>query len=203
MLIDNRQYLMDEIRYKYSGEYILKTFLPGEIIVQEGSLCRELSIIVSGEALVIPSSVDGSNALIDILSKFDFIGDFELFKNEEYYHTVEAKYLTTVITFHKDKIKNLLEYREITNLLLLNLAYKLEKSSLKTKYNNTLEAPDRLLEYMKSRSHKDIYTRRNTFKEIAKSINVTDRHLRRIMNRLLQDNIVERLNENQYRVNKL
>ena len=74
---------------------------------------------------------------------------------------------------------------------MLNLSIKLHNSSINKKYTTTLSAKERLIKYFENRSENGVYRLNTTYTEISKYLNISSRHLRRIISDLVNDNEIE------------
>lgn len=175
-----------------------KKYNKGDYICIEGNLVNYITIVISGKAEIIPSSLDGNLAMIDVLGPGDFIGDLEYFYHEEYKHSVQAVTEMVVKRISVEKIAGLLSNDKFMKVFTMNFAKKLHKSSLTRKYTTTMNAESRLLQYMIENSIDDVYTLETTFIDVAKVINVSTRHVRRLLGKLEEDNKIKKVNNKKF-----
>jgi CRP-like cAMP-binding protein len=167
----------------------VKIYNKGEFVCFEGESCKRLLLIVEGTAEVIPSSLNGKNALVDVLSRGDFIGDIEFFDEKEYVHSVRATSELSVVSLDY-KLEIVLEDINILQLLLMNFTLKLRSASISKGYSATLNAKERLALFILKESNNNVWKLDTSFINIAKSLNISTRHLRRLLRELEEEEII-------------
>lgn len=99
--------LSPEETEQISAGVSLKTFEKGDLIFRQGERANRLYIFCSGQAKIYKISPDGKEQILYILSGGDFIGAFNLLKEDEFDFNAEALETTHVSMLEKaffDKI---------------------------------------------------------------------------------------------------
>ncbi len=180
-----------ELQQKLHKLSELKVYTKNQVMVQEGDYPNYIHVILKGSAKVIPSSINGVEALIDYLEVDDFIGDIEYTKKTPYVHTVIAKEKVQALLIPIEKMIGLLNDVTFCRFYILNLSKKLNISSKKSKDLTTLTAKERFMNHISSEAVDREYTVLHTYEELAKRVGTSSRHLRRIISELKEESIID------------
>lgn len=113
----------DEID-KISEGVVFTDYIKGEYIFRTGDKADKLYIVVSGKMKIYNYLTDGREQILYIYSAGDFVGAFNLLKEDEFKYNAEALEDTTISTLSKSKFdKIILNNPEIT-LKILEQAYE-------------------------------------------------------------------------------
>lgn len=167
-------------------------FYPGEYITQGGYQNAYMYFLVEGKAKVCPVSFDEREIILDFLEAFCLIGDMELNANTESLQTVIACTTCVVIAIPFDIIDthllqnvffNKLVYKELTNKLFNNSNRYCEAIFYSAKKRFTTYLYD--LSLRKSSP---------TIDEMTQYLGITDRHARRIIKDLENEQLIKKEN---------
>lgn len=183
--------MSNELLKKLYTYGVIVHFKKDEIIVHEGDALDSIYVIVKGKAKVLPSSINGVESLIDYLEKDDFIGDLEYSKKSPHLHSVVACEDIDALLLPIENMNILLNDIIFCRYYILNLTKKLNLTSKKSTELNTLSAKERFLHYLEVETENNIYKIKNTFEELASKLGMSSRHLRRVINELKEENIIE------------
>lgn len=109
---------------KISEGVVFTDYTKGEYIFRTGDKADKLYIVVSGKMKIYNYLTDGREQILYIYSSGDFVGAFNLLKEDEFKYNAEALEDTTISTLSKNKFdKIILNNPEIT-LKILEKAYE-------------------------------------------------------------------------------
>lgn len=113
----------DEIE-KISEGVIIKTYKKGEVIFRTGDKADKLYIVCSGKMKIYKYLTDGREQILYIYSAGDFVGGFNLLKEDEYKYNGVALEDTTISTLTKTKFDEIAIKNPTITLKILEKAYE-------------------------------------------------------------------------------
>lgn len=170
----------------------LHYFDKNEQIITESSAVKYLYLVLEGDARVSPSSEEGKIGFLEFIYPGDIIGDIEYFSKDAYYHNVIALssciYLAIPVALIDSHFnKNINFYRFICE----NMASKLKRTS--ASYSRAMLYPlkNRLAMFIIEESIRvDSLVIDLSPSQIAAYFGVTPRHLRRVLNELIREDLI-------------
>ena len=109
---------------KISDGVITKNYKKGEVIFYSGDKADRLYIVCDGKIKIIKNSADGKEQILYILSKGDFIGAFNLLKEDEFEFSAIALCEVQVSTLAKDEFNKIILKNPTITLKVLEKAYE-------------------------------------------------------------------------------
>lgn len=107
---------------------IRKQYKKGEVITMEGSQIDTMIIINSGQVKAFRDTQEGKEQILYIFSEGDFLGEKNLFRNQEATYSVEALEETNICVINKSDIQKLLrEYPELGIKIMEELCNRLDR----------------------------------------------------------------------------
>ncbi len=113
----------DEID-KISEGIIFTDYKKGEYIFRTGDKADKLYIVVSGKMKIYNYLTDGREQILYIYSTGDFVGAFNLLKEDEFKYNSEALEDTTISTLSKNKFDSIILKNPEITLKILEKAYE-------------------------------------------------------------------------------
>ena len=140
---------------KYKSFYTIKTFQKGSIIFNEGDICNEIGLVLSGEIHISTLTNNDKEYIISILHKDEIFGENLLFSsNNEYLGDCISITESKILFINKNNLFKLLEnktilenYQKIISEKNTNLRHKLKLYSQKS-------IQDRIMFYLISEEKK-------------------------------------------------
>jgi len=197
-----------ERKEKYIKKYDIEDILPenlvdklrlekyesGENILQAGQELEKFYFFVEGKLKVSSFQENGRSLLLSFHTKFDSIGEVELFKSERVVNPVDAItdsfLLTLPIDLLRDKAMN---YPPFLRYVINTLSDKLNDLSCQSAFNLLYPLKNRLASFLwiHYTGGKEIILK-DSFKEIAEYLGATYRHLHRALKELEDEGIIKR-----------
>ena len=178
------------------------SFSKGEYLSREGEALKYIYIVVSGKAKVLFGLSDGKQLLLAYFISNGIIGDVELMTNV---HTHQAT-LQAVINFECVAIP-LAEYSAVlrgNNKFINHVGCELAKKLVQRVVNGTINTlqplETRLCAYIMQTAHDGQFSEPLT--EVALMVGASYRHLLRCLNKLCDDNILEKQSRSYRIVNR-
>lgn len=109
---------------KISDGVITKDYKKGQAIFNSGDRADRLYIVCDGSIKVIKNSVDGKEQILYILSQGDFIGAFNLLKEDEFEFSAIALANVRVSTLAKEEFNKIILKNPTITLKVLEKAYE-------------------------------------------------------------------------------
>lgn len=109
---------------KISEGIAFKDYKKGEYIFRTGDKADRLYIVCSGKMKIYTSTHDGREQILYIYSKGDFVGAFNLLKEDEYKYTAVALEDTTISTLTKNTFDEIVINNPSITLKILEKAYE-------------------------------------------------------------------------------
>lgn len=113
----------DEIE-QISAGVSSKTFEKGQLIFKQGQKANRLYIVCSGQAKVYKLSSDGKEQILYILSEGDFIGAFNLLKEDEFDFNAEALETAHISMLEKSSFDKIVLSNPRITLKIFEKAYE-------------------------------------------------------------------------------
>lgn len=113
----------DEVK-QVSESVAMSSFKKGEVIFTTGSKAHKLYIVCSGKTKVCKYTSDGKEQIIYILAPGDFIGAFNLLKEDEFDFDMVALEPTTISTLEKAQFDTLILSNPSITLKVFEKAYE-------------------------------------------------------------------------------
>ena len=123
--------LDEATRDKIEDAWMVATFAPLHVIVEQGSAPDAVYIIESGAVETVTYSPDSRQSrLVAILTRGDFFGDLSVFTNNPRLATIRARETTSIYRIERDDFFRLLkEIPELGLFFSFNLAHRLHGTS--------------------------------------------------------------------------
>jgi len=116
--------LTDKEMALVSGEAVTHTYKRGDIIFSQGDKANHLYIVCKGKIKINRFTVDGKEQILYILSDGDFIGAFNLLKEDHFEFTAEALETTHISTVSKAAFNEVLIKNPEITIKVLEKAYE-------------------------------------------------------------------------------
>lgn len=113
----------DEIA-KISEGVSSKVFKKGDVIFSQGQKANRLYIVCSGKAKIYKDTVDGKEQILYILSEGDFIGAFNLLKEDEFDFNAVALETTQISFLEKSAFDKVILSNPTITLKIFEKAYE-------------------------------------------------------------------------------
>ncbi len=120
LLADLNQEEIDKI----SEGVVFTNYKKGEYIFRTGDKADKLYIVVSGKMKIYNYLSDGREQILYIYSPGDFVGAFNLLKEDEFKYNAEALEDTTISTLSKNKFNDIILKNPEITLKVLEKAYE-------------------------------------------------------------------------------
>lgn len=170
----------------------LKNFKKGEIIFSISDSSQSLYFLVEGKIKISSTFYGNKEVVIEYSKPLEILGEIEYIQNKDIYINVETITHCTVISISKNDFDFILKGNdELYRLLLKNLSEKLTKGVKKTLKFHQKPLKERVLEYLNSASvNREIDNIK--YMEMAHSLKISDRYLRKILKEMVEDKIIEK-----------
>ncbi len=172
----------------------IRTFNKKDVVLYDKDEFTVLSIVIDGRLKVVPSSMEGKNALIDYIEKGAVLGEIEYFGKKQNIHTVEACERTVLLDIPffivETELKN---YAPFLFFMCNRFSEKLSSLSLMHSKQLLMSTKVQLCRYILEtavRCESDKIPIKYT--EIAQRIGKSDRHVRRVIVELIKEGIIEK-----------
>ncbi|MFC4712059.1 Crp/Fnr family transcriptional regulator [Planococcus dechangensis] len=174
----------------------LKTYKAGDIILTEGDQIDGLYLLVKGKCRVATTEITGKSLLLRFCTPFSILGDIECFQNVPIQSEVHAEEPCTFLFIPIDYYKHSLSLEpEFLQLLLKELAYKLQTCTTASRVNLLASAETRFASYLCTIKTEDKFAKQlatNNLEEIASLIGTTPRHLNRVIQKFQEKGILQK-----------
>jgi len=180
----------------------LQVFQPGESIYFSEDKYKYLHILVSGKAKVYILNNNGDYMLLDFVKLLDFMGDIEFTLNKKnIYYNVKAITECLLIAIPVLRLKEITYSEELYKCLSEKIASKLLVTSKRYANSILYSFKERLISCLIEMSDGNEVNNVNT-KEISDYLGVSSRHIRRILNELYSENLLEKNKDSLIILNK-
>ncbi|MBO0993023.1 Crp/Fnr family transcriptional regulator [Bacillus sp. SD088] len=179
--------------------FTLQQYDPDEIILLEGSELESLLFLVEGNVKITSSIETGKSLLLRFAQPFSIIGDIELIQEVPVQSQVKAVNTCLFIGLPVHYIKQFeMKNPNFLRTLLEHVSYKLQTCTTASRVNLLATVESKFASYLlstlsvesKHRFGKEIQT--SNIKEIADLLGTTYRHLNRVIQSLIQKNMIEK-----------
>lgn len=109
---------------KISEGVVFTDYTKGEHIFRNGDKADKLYIVVSGKMKIYNYLTDGREQILYIYSSGDFVGAFNLLKEDEFKYNAEALEDTTISTLSKNKFDEIILRNPEITLKILEKSYE-------------------------------------------------------------------------------
>lgn len=109
---------------KISEGVVFTDYRKGEYIFRTGDKADKLYIVVSGKMKIYNYLTDGREQILYIYSSGDFVGAFNLLKEDEFKYNAEALEDTTISTLSKNKFDEIILRNPEITLKILEKSYE-------------------------------------------------------------------------------
>lgn len=174
----------------------LKKHQATDIILSEGSEIDGLYLLVNGKCRVTTNEVTGKSLLLRFCSPFSILGDIECVQNVPVQSEVLAEEECTFLFIAIEHYKNALSLdSEFLQLLLKELAYKLQTCTTASRVNLLASVETRFASYLCTIRSDQAFAKQlttNNVEQIASLIGTTPRHLNRVIKKLNEQGILQK-----------
>lgn len=174
----------------------LKTYEPGATILTEGYQIDGLYLLVNGKCRVATNEITGKSLLLRFCTPFSILGDIECFQNVPIQSEVNAEEPCEFLFISIDYYKYSLSLEpEFLQLLLKDLAYKLQTCTTASRVNLLASAETRFASYLCTIKLENTFAKQlatNNLEEIASLIGTTPRHLNRVIQKFQEKGILQK-----------
>ncbi|MFE4714219.1 Crp/Fnr family transcriptional regulator [Paenibacillus sp. NPDC056722] len=175
----------------------IKRYKKNETVISTGNELTEFFIIIEGKVAIHNSSEKGNIAVVDYLERGGLLGDIEYFHKCQYLHTVIAAVPTEILRIPLEIMNSTLT-RSVPFLMFMcsSITEKLMRSSIQNARSLLYPARNKLCKYLLQTS--ELFETPVIFfvsKEVASMLGISDRHLRRLLNELIDDGIIIKENK--------
>ena len=187
----------------------LVEYQAGEPILRQGEDLSFLYFLMNGKVKIYSTSIEGKRLIVAFNRPVQLFGDIEFLQQSTILNTVEALGPVQVLRFSIREAKRLQRDTLFNDFLLSLISRKFYTKSQVLSFHLLNEATIRFASYLMSISHNDCGQIEKTLitskelTEIAEFIGITTRHQNRIINKFIEEQILERTNEGIYICNPL
>lgn len=172
----------------------LHRFNKGEYLCQAGERIEFFHIVMEGRCHVLPSSESGKEFLMDYLEPLGLNGDIELFNECEALHSVRASTPVAALAIsRKVFFGEMMQSPEFLKMLCKNFANKVYSISMRHSSNMLYSIKHRLNRILLDAANSqdsDIISIKMA--DIAQTLGISARHLRRVLVSYEEKNILRR-----------
>ncbi|WP_028561034.1 Crp/Fnr family transcriptional regulator [Paenibacillus pinihumi] len=175
----------------------IRHYRKNETVMVTGNELNYFYIILEGKVAIHNSSEKGNVAVVDYVEKRGLLGDIEYFHKCNYLHTAIAAIPTDILLIPLEIMQTHLT-KSVSFLMFMcsSITEKLMKSSIKNARSLLYPARNKLCKYMLQMSEKSgIPFIPFINKDIASTLGISDRHLRRLLGELIEEKIVLKENK--------
>ncbi|NUU62301.1 Crp/Fnr family transcriptional regulator [Paenibacillus agri] len=168
-----------------------------EWIIVSGEKLNYLYIVIEGKGAIMNSSEEGDLALIEHLENKEMMGDFEYFTKSNFVHSVMASQPASVLLIPIEIVNDhLMKSADFLLLMCKSMSEKLMKSSIKNARSLLYPPQQKLCKFIVQASE---HSKSNTIyfkhKDVANEIGISERHLRRMLNELIDEEIIRKISK--------
>lgn len=179
--------------------FSLYQYSPGDIVLYEGMELQSLLLLVEGKVKVTSSVETGKSLLLRFSQPLSIIGDIELIRDVPVQSQIEAVNKCLIIGLPIAYIKSYeIDNSKFLHILLNHLSYKLQTCTTASRVNLLASAENKFASYLLSTMSTDpvndfgMELKTSNIEEIANLLGTTHRHLNRVINSLIQKQVIER-----------
>lgn len=181
------------IRDEFISEIEIHEYKKGEMIYQMKDELKYLYFLVEGKVLIHLQTEDGKEMHLDFGEPLDLMGDLEFINSSGIYSNVEAIKDTLLLAMPRDIVdENAKDNSKFYEMISKFLGKKLILTS--KKYTQMILYPlkNRIASYIYDLSAGDDLIEGFRQMEVALSYGISDRHLRRVLNELEDEMMIEK-----------
>ncbi|WP_145147756.1 Crp/Fnr family transcriptional regulator [Paenibacillus xylanexedens] len=170
----------------------VKMYKKNETVVVSGNELKYFYIVVEGRVAIHNYSDQGNIAVVDYVEKNGVLGDLEFFQQCNYLHTAVAVVPSTILLIPLEIVNShLTKSVSFLSHMCTVLTDKLMKSSVKNARSLLYPAKNKLCKYILQTSEKfESATIPFVMKDISSMMGISDRHIRRLLSDLAQEQII-------------
>ncbi|MBO1199851.1 Crp/Fnr family transcriptional regulator [Staphylococcus simiae] len=166
-----------------------------EFVYQEGDLANKLYIVNSGQIHIFRLSEDGHEQLVRILKPGDFIGEWDIFDNEDTFHQDFAQAIkpTNLCVLEQQHFSSfLLNNPSVAINIIREMAHRLNQADQMLLTMSSQEVMDRLVYYLLSiKDQSSIIHLPMSRKDLASYLGTSPETLSRRFKKLVQNKIIQ------------
>ena len=180
--------IMNNINKIIIDNYDIKnTYTKGQIIFNEGDLCKYIGLVVEGEIIIASYTYSGKEILFNKCDKGKAFGHTLIFSSSPYYKgSVISNSNSTIAFIKKEKLINLLIKKNCLEIFLQMISDDVLKAKEQSRLLAFDKTKDRLLYLLYK--HKQIHIKSIT--QLAKEINVSRETLSKTIKELVSNEII-------------
>ena len=188
-------------KFPHSFTYDLVECQPGESILRQGEELNYLYFLMQGKVKIYSTSIDGKRLIVAFNRPVQLFGDIEFLQQSTILNTVEALGIVHLLRFSITEAKRLQAETSFNDYLLDLISRKFYTKSHVLSFHLLNEASTRFASYLISISHNEhgqfekSFVKKKDLPEIAEFIGITTRHQNRIIQKFMEETILERTNK--------
>ena len=173
----------------------------GEVILRQGENLTSLYFLMRGKVKIYSTSVEGKRLIVTFNRPIQLFGDIEFLQQSTILNTVEAVGTVHLLRFSISEAKRLQAETAFNAYLLEVISRKFYTKSEVLSFHLLNEATTRFASYLLSISHdengqfKESFVNKKDLSEIPEFIGITSRHQNRIIQKFIEEHILERTEE--------
>ena len=182
--------------YDYSQ---LMLFDKGEMLCTQENPMQFLLFLVEGETKVYTTLENGKIYLLRIEDPISVYGDLELLTKKEYAANVEALHTCLVLGIPIEIIgKKYQNDPSFLQFIIRSLATRLDKVSAMSTSNLLLPLKSKVASFLLAHREEGsgLVSMRSTYGDVAEQLGATYRHLSRVMNEMVQEELIKKNGRN-------
>ena len=187
--------------FPHSFTYDLVECQPGESILRQGEELNYLYFLMQGKVKIYSTSIDGKRLIVAFNRPIQLFGDIEFLQQSTILNTVEALGVVHLLRFSITEAKRLQTETSFNDYLLNLISRKFYTKSHVLSFHLLNEASTRFASYLMSISHNEhgqferSFVKKKDLTEMAEFIGITTRHQNRIIQKFVEETILERTNK--------
>lgn len=176
-------------------------FQSGQLIFRQGEELNNLYFLMRGKVKIYSTSVEGKRLIVAFNRPIQLFGDIELVQKSSILNSIEAVGTVHLLRFSKNEANRLRLKTPFNDYLLELISRKFYTKSQVLSFHLLYEASTRFASYLISISHNELgqfiepLVKKKELYEIAEFIGITARHQNRIIQKFMEENILQRTNE--------
>ncbi|WP_336760217.1 Crp/Fnr family transcriptional regulator [Paenibacillus sp. USHLN196] len=174
----------------------VKLYKKNETVIISDDELRYLYIVIDGRVAIHNYSDQGNVAIVDYVEKNGVLGDLEFFQQCNYLHTAVAVVPSTILLIPLEIVHSHLTHSvSFLSHMCTVLTDKLMKSSVKNARSLLYPAKNKLCKYILQTADKlESLTIPFVMKDISSIMGISDRHIRRLLSHLVEEQIIMKEN---------
>lgn len=195
----NNEYIK-KLFQQFNHPFKILRYEAKETVLHEGEMIDGLYIQMSGRTKITSSVITGKALLLRFCSAVSIMGDIELIQSVDIQSHVTSELQTDFLFIDKNYVTNYLLHDVVfLQELIHHVTYKLQTCTTASRINLLAPVETRFASYLctaRNPSHlfgREIHTKDHH--EIASLIGTTTRHLNRVIEKLIANNIIHKNNK--------